>query len=61
MARDPRSLSNEALARAKARADATVGYHVDHLYVRDEAFKNALDWALAVDEEIERRRPPPLT
>jgi hypothetical protein len=57
--KDPRSLSNEALARAKARADATLGYHVDRFYTHDEAFKNALNWALAVDEEIERRRPPP--
>lgn len=51
-------LSGEALRTAAKRADRALGAELDRLRISDEGFRAALDKALALEDEINRRRNP---
>lgn len=53
---DLHKLSGEQLRREAAKADRDLSTEVTRLRAHDDAFRTALDWTLAVEDEQLRRR-----
>lgn len=54
--RNLRLLSGETLRRLSFRADKQLGDEIDRVQLHDEGLRDALNWALALEAEIQRRR-----
>lgn len=57
--KDPRDMGGEELRTAARRQDKLVGMEIERIRQTDERFRAVLDRALALDEEIDRRRGKP--
>lgn len=56
MSEEYRAMSGEQLRKESAKADRAIAAEVTRLRAHDPAFRAALDRALAIDEERDRRR-----
>ena len=54
--KSPRDMTGEELHKARRRADNEIGLQIARLRAKDPEFKAAIDRAIELDEEADRRK-----